>query len=202
MWCRNIQQCFNWEWGISRIVEFEFVCQFWIGNVFIKFVVIFWSDFILISHPNGRDNILSLTINNDWIIDEVGVTCNCFEDFSLLTEFSLFWFQVDCNFSSSTLEIVFCFRNLKSSSAIRNPNICFIRSITLADHFNCITNNEWWIKTNTKLTNDFIIHLWAHLLQKLFWTTSCDCTEIVDHFLFCHTNTRVLYYKMLTILQC
>lgn len=141
----------------------EFVCQFRVGNVLIEFIVIFWCDFILVSYPNSCYKILLLTINKNWIIDEIWISGDGFKDFTFLAEISLFWFKVNDNFCSSTLKIILSFRNLKGSCTIWNPHISFIWSITLAYNLYSITHNEWWVKSNTKLPNDLIVHLRSNL---------------------------------------
>lgn len=99
-------------------------------------------------------------------------------------------------FSSSALEKIFSFWNLKCSSSIWNPKISFIWSFTLTYNFNCVSNNKWWIKSNSKLTNNLIIHLCSNLFQKLFWSTSCYCSKIINHFLFCHTYSWILFNRI------
>ena len=144
-------------------MKFIFVCKFRIGNILIEFIIIFWSDFILASYPNSWHNILSFSIHNNWIINKIWISLNSFKYFSFLTENSLIWFKMYSYFSSSTLEIIFGFWNFKCSCSIWYPNISLIWSFTFTHYFYSISNNKWRIKSNTKLTNNFIIHLCTHL---------------------------------------
>ena len=117
--------------------------------------------------------------------------------FSFLNIFFLLLLQIKYNLSSSCNRIIFKFFNVKGSWAITWP---FTSSLTLLfwNNFHQVWYNKWWVKSDTKLTDNIVFKLAVSLeiLNKLFWATFCNSSQMIYQTLTTHSNSVVFNYQL------
>ena len=89
---RDIDNCLNNEGHVRGKMHFVLIVICFVGNVVIKFQVIFIGDLLLIPSPDCLFSVESLTVDGYWIVDEIGVLVNNLFDFFSLNELVLAFF--------------------------------------------------------------------------------------------------------------
>lgn len=76
------KQGFYGQRGIRGIVQHVFIwCAFYVGNIFPESLVIFLLKTAFITRPDGLDQVDSFIIQADWVVNEIRVPLNNFDDF-------------------------------------------------------------------------------------------------------------------------
>lgn len=117
-----------------------------------------------------------------------------FLKFSFIEEIFVSFLNMQNYFSSSFKGIIFNLLNFEGSTSIWAPLIGWL-SWNFWNNLNSISNNEWWIETNTKLTNNVILNgstFLFHFFHKLFWSTLSDGSQMANEIFSWHANTIVL----------
>lgn len=126
------------------------------------------------------------------MVDEIGVSLDDLLDLSLLGELWAISSQMNDNLGTSFKSNILNFRNLKSSTSIRNPKISLLRVFSLGDNLNSVSDNEGGIETDSELSNNSITDgavLALGFLNEFLGTTSGNSTKILNQTLSAHTTT-------------
>ena len=125
----------------------------------------------------------------DWVIDEAWVSLD--EGFKLwrLKEFLSIFLEMEPDNCASFEVISVVFFDAEGIGGRRSPLVLFV-IVVLANNFDFGGNQEWGIKSHSKLTNKIKITAFKSL-HETSSSRLCNCPNIVDKVVLSHSNTVV-----------